>query len=259
MLFVFGMFTVYGLVTGRSWLPLDADAQTWCFLLLSGFFGFFLGDLCIFKAFLMISVRLAMLITCFTPIISQLVAYIFFRETPTWWQFAGILVTLAGILWVVLESPNAADSAPQPHYWRGVLLAFLSTFFFGLSYVLIDFGDKTYDPTKQAVIRIIGSFLGFLPFLTLARRWPSIGWALKQRVPMIVVALGALVGPGVGAVLMVYAKQHGSTGTVVAIICTQPVMILPFSTVLFKEKVSLRAWLGAVISVAGVAAMLWKT
>jgi drug/metabolite transporter (DMT)-like permease len=259
MVFVLGMFTIFGLATGRAWLPLDADAKTWGFLLLSGFLGFFMGDMCIFKAFLLSGVRLSMLIGCFTPIVSQAFAYLIFGEKITLHQSLGILITLGGVLWVVLEkNEQTAGANSSSSYWKGICLALVSTIFFALSYVLIDFADKGYDPIKQAIIRIFGSCLGFLVFLTIGRRWSSIAWAIRQRFAMSVVAMGALVGPGIGAVMLIYAKQHGSTGAVVAIIAAQPVMILPFSIYLFKEKISLRGWLGAIISVVGVAVLLLR-
>jgi drug/metabolite transporter (DMT)-like permease len=49
------------------------------------------------------------------------------------------------------------------------------------------------------------------------------------------------------------ALAHCSTGVVTTIIGITPVLILPFVIFLYKEKVSPRAAIGAIISVIGVA------
>jgi hypothetical protein len=53
----------YGIAFRGLWLPTDADARTWFILGISGFTGFFLADLCLFKAFLIIGPRLSLLST----------------------------------------------------------------------------------------------------------------------------------------------------------------------------------------------------
>ena len=53
---------IYGLIFRHRPLPIDADAQTWLLLGTSGFFGFFIADVCLFKAFLLIGPRLSLLL-----------------------------------------------------------------------------------------------------------------------------------------------------------------------------------------------------
>ena len=55
-----------GLVRGY-WLPTDADGRTWLILGLSGLMGFFVCDLCAFKALLMIGPRLTLLLQAPPP------------------------------------------------------------------------------------------------------------------------------------------------------------------------------------------------
>jgi drug/metabolite transporter (DMT)-like permease len=53
------------------------------------------------------------------------------------------------------------------------------------------------------------------------------------------------------------ALRHCHAGVVTTIISTMPVLILPFSVLLFRERVSVRALLGAVLSIVGVALLVW--
>jgi drug/metabolite transporter (DMT)-like permease len=48
------------------------------------------------------------------------------------------------------------------------------------------------------------------------------------------------------------ALRYSPVGVAVTIINTMPVVILPFVILVYKEKVSPRAALGAMVSVAGV-------
>jgi drug/metabolite transporter (DMT)-like permease len=47
-----------------------------------------------------------------------------------------------------------------------------------------------------------------------------------------------------------------SSGVAITLINTAPVMFLPFAVFLYKEKISPRAAIGAVVSVAGVALLM---
>jgi drug/metabolite transporter (DMT)-like permease len=73
-------------------------------------------------------------------------------------------------------------------------------------------------------------------------------------VPLIV--FGTLAGPVLGEILNMIAVRNCAAGVVSTIISTMPVLILPCVIVLYREKVSLRAAGGAVLSVIGVALLM---
>ncbi len=68
-----------------------------------------------------------------------------------------------------------------------------------------------------------------------------------------ILTFGAVVGPFIGVALSLLALRHAPTGVVATIIATMPVLILPFSILLYHEKVSLRAVGGAIVAVVGIA------
>ena len=68
---------------------------------------------------------------------------------------------------------------------------------------------------------------------------------------------GTIVGPCLGVTTYMLALKDCHEGVVTTILATIPVMILPFSICLYGERVSLRAFGGAVIAVAGVAVLMW--
>jgi len=81
--------------------------------------------------------------------------------------------------------------------------------------------------------------------------------AAGQRKPMLIVLGGAVVGPFVGVSTCMFALQNCHVGVVTTILATIPVMILPFSVYLYGERVSVRAFGGALVAAAGVALLMW--
>jgi len=96
----------YGYLFRGLWLPTDASARVWLMLGASGFAGFFLADVCLFKAFVLIGPRLTLLLQSLSPPIAAVTSWVFLGENllPKDWLAMG--VTLGGVTWVVLEDPR---------------------------------------------------------------------------------------------------------------------------------------------------------
>ena len=66
------LMVAYCRVECGRWLPTDADAHTWLLLGTSGFFGFFLCDICLFKSMLLLGPRLTLLVFSLSPPITAM-------------------------------------------------------------------------------------------------------------------------------------------------------------------------------------------
>ena len=260
LLMAVAMLMAYGYVRrGLAW-PADADPRVWQVLGISGFLGFFVSDLCLFKALLVIGPRLALLVTTsLTPPLAVLISWTWRggNLSPQAWLAMGI--TLAGVLWVVLEQPDGAEyqhPRAQSALRYGLLLAFVATATQALGMVLAKDGIADYDPAASALIRILGALVGYFLLITVLGRWRPIVAATGQRKPMLILLAGAVVGPFVGVSTFMLALQHCHEGVVATILATIPVLILPFSVYLFGERVSPRAIGGALVAVAGVALLM---
>jgi uncharacterized membrane protein len=141
----------------------------------------------------------------------------------------------------------------------GILMAVGSAVFGGVSLLFAKRVIDGIDPFAATQIRILAALFCYPPLLTLMRRWGQVGKAMQNMAAMKILLLGTIVGPFLGMALYMFAiKACPSTGIVCTISSIAPVMILPFCILVYKEKVSPRAAFGAVVSVLGIAVMIYK-
>ena len=63
---------------------------------------------------------------------------------------------------------------------------------------------------------------------------------------------GAVFGPFLGVTLSLTAVKYTEAGVAMAIMSIVPVLVIPWVMIFYKEKVSIRAFMGALVAVAGV-------
>ena len=97
------LLTAHGGLVRGLWLPTDATPWTWWLLGLSGLSGFFVCDLCLFKALLLIGPRLTLLIQAVSPPLTAIISWFWLGEPLSARQWLAMAVTVAGVAWVVLE------------------------------------------------------------------------------------------------------------------------------------------------------------
>jgi drug/metabolite transporter (DMT)-like permease len=256
---------LYGLATRGSFFPFDAPASAWMWLGASGLVGFVIGDLCLFEAFIDIGARLSMLLYATAPVFTAILGFLAFGERLTLLGAGGMCLTLAGIAFVVLgrkaeegKSP-AAGAVRKAHRTRGLTLALLATVGQAGGLILGKLGAGSglgaMDPFAGTQVRVVAGILGFALVLGVARSWGGVGTALKDRKAVASLTLGAFLGPFLGVSLSLLAVQSGNAGIASAIMSIVPVLIIAPSAIFFKEKVTLRGIIGAVVTVAGVFAL----
>ncbi|MBE7466115.1 MAG: DMT family transporter [Planctomycetes bacterium] len=249
----FALLCLYGALVRGHALPGDATPEAWGWLALSGFIGFTLGDLCLFRAYLLVGPRVSMLVMSLWPPMAALFGWALLGERlrPTDWL--GMALTLAGVAWVVLERQPAAQEQPAAERPKGIALAFGGAVGQALGLVIGKFGMGAYDPFAATQIRVVAGIAGFAVLFACIGWWPRVWNALSDRRGMLYSFGGAFAGPFLGVGLSLLAVQHTATGVAATIMALVPVLIIPFAVWLHKDKVTLRAVLGAVLAVGGVA------
>lgn len=255
-------------VRGRA-LPFDASASTWGWLALSACIGLVAGDLCLFRAYVVLGPRLTLLITATAPFFTVLLGWIVLGEVLTPRQLAGIALTGAGIVLALAAHRAASPAAAAPadaaalgegiahaegagHASpRGVLLAFGGAIGQAGGLVVSKLGMRGYHPLAATEIRVLTAFACFAGGFTILGLWPRVWAALRHSSGLAFTAAGAFCGPTAGVSLALFAITHAPTGVASSLMALSPLLVLPISA-LRGERVGLGGLAGATLAVAGV-------
>ena len=247
------LLSLFSYLRRGMFFPMDATAYNWFWLILSGLAGFVIGDLFLFKSFTVIGSRLSMLVMTLVPPISALIGYFLMGELLTGLNMLGMLLTLSGIALVIFfrkkKNHQPVDKIPV----KGLLFAFGGAVGQAVGLVLSKYGMGDYDPFSATQIRVIAGIVGFGIIVHFFRRWMAVGMATKNRKAMLLMLLGATFGPFLGVSSSLIAVQNTATGIASTIMSITPILIIPPTLIFFKQKVSWQEFIGAVISVCGVA------
>jgi len=236
-------------------LPCDATPHMWWWLSLSGIVGFVIGDLCLFRAFVVIGARVSMLVMASVPLLTAVSGWLIMGETMTAQALAGMALTVAGIAIVVLTRRGKAGS-PASKKWIGVSLAFGGALGQAVGLVLSKLGMGAYNAVSATQIREIAGIAGFSLLFIFLRAWPKVTAALRNGPAMVQTAAGAFFGPFLGVTLSLYAVQHTAAGIASSLMALVPVLIIPPAVVLFHERISWQELAGALTAVSGASLLL---
>lgn len=270
--------------------PAGITAADFTWLIASGFVGFFIGDLLLFRSYLIIGSRMAMLIMSLSPPVSALLDRLVFGTLLTPWDAAGMILTMAGVALALSgtlpgrppgkppsENP---DPTPEKHpeekpgekpadgetrgfpvcetrpVFAGVLLAFGGALGQSGGMILAKLGMRGIDAMSATFIRTLGGIAGFLALVLLTGAAARIRAGLRNTPAMLRISIGALAGPVLGVSAVLAAMNHSPAGVVSAIIAVIPVVIILPSIHLLKDKVRTREILGAAVAVTGVIVLI---
>ncbi len=258
-------------VLAGTWIP-EASARQVVLLALSGLVGLSIGDWALFAAFVSIGPRLSSLICTTSPIFAALFGWLALGETLSAVAWLGMLLTIGGVAWVVLERPAPGSAMLGPNRAWGVVLALVAAACQAGGYLLSKQGighgwlprEQHLSPQTATLIRMFFAAIFVIPLiLWLAarariglrpgppRRTTDVG--PRRRVGYVYTLCGSLVGPFLGVWMSLVALDRVKLGVAQTLISLTPVFILPLVVWVYKERVSLRAVLGALVAVAGTA------
>ena len=249
--------SIYNTIVNGEFFPTATNYQ-WFWLALSGLIGFVLGDLFLFRAFIMIGARISMLVMAMVPPIAALIGWITLGEKLSGIEFLGMGITLSGIV-LVMSSKLEINKGPLGKSLKigplllGSLLALGGAVGQAAGLVLSKKGMQDMDPFSATQIRIMTGLVGFAIVITIFKRWKHLFGALKDLKAMKFMTLGSFTGPFLGVSLSLLAVQHTDTGVAATLMALTPVMIIPPAILMKKEKIRAIEIIGALVSVGGVA------
>lgn len=242
-------------ITLGSLFPFDAEPDRLFWLGLSGVVGLVLGDIFLFQAFVLIGPRLSMLMMSLAPILAAIQAWIFLGEKLTGWQIFGILLTVGGIAWVILEKNGHSENDRE--YGRGILFGLGGAIGQATGFVLAKNGiGGEFSPISANLIRMTAAvILLWLITFVQGQAKSTISTFFNNRKGMFATMGGAFAGPFLGVSLSLFALQRVEVGVASTLTALPPIFLLPISYFIFKERFSFGAIAGTLVAMAGVAAL----
>jgi drug/metabolite transporter (DMT)-like permease len=249
--------SIYNAIVNDGFFPTATNYQ-WFWLAMSGLVGFVLGDLFLFRAFIMIGARISMLIMAMVPPITALIGWVTLGEVLSGMEFLGMGITLLGIVLVMsskvdLKSGSFGKKLKMGPLVLGSVLALGGAIGQATGLVLSKKGMQDMDAFSATQIRIMAGLVGFVLVITAFKRWKHLFGALKDLKAMKYMTIGSFTGPFLGVSFSLLAVQHTDTGIAATLMALTPVMIIPPALLFKKEKIKSIEIIGALISVGGVA------
>ncbi|MFH2107562.1 MAG: DMT family transporter [Chrysiogenia bacterium] len=236
--------------------PFDAEPRRFLYLGVSGLIGFVIGDAMLFESFLLIGPRLAMLLSLLVPIFSAVLAWLLLGENLPVLEIVSILVTIGGIAWVVAEkiAPVESFASREPRKYRlGILLAVGGALGQAVGLLFSKLGlAGGYSAISATLVRVSASALALAVISLFQGKIHAHLAKMKDKKALLEITAGALTGPALGVVLSLVAIAHASIGVASTLMSLTPVILLPVSYFLFKEKITPRAIVGTMIALLGV-------
>lgn len=246
------MLAVVLLATGDSLTGVESRALI--LMLLSGAIGIGLGDTAYFASLNLLGARRALLLGILAPPIAGFLALVFLGERLSPGAWAGIVLTVAGVAWVITERTAGPEQSPG-HLGRGVGFGLLASLAQAGGMVLARaaFMQTSISPLWATTLRLAAGVLALSLWIALARQ--PLGRWLKtmqggRTWGRLVVAV--FFGTFLAVWLQQVALQLTSAGITQTLFSTSPLFVLPISA-WQGEKISARAVSGVAVALVGIA------
>ena len=246
--------------------PLYANSETWFWLSLSGFVGYVLGDYCLFNSYVLIGSRFGQLFMTLAPPAAAISGWIILGEKLPLNAWIGMMVTLCGIGMSVL-SKGTSHKIGLKLPLKGILLGIGAGVEQEIGLVLSKVGMNYYKmsvpatdinqfmtmlPFASTYIRAITGMLGYFVMMWLRKELYTMPIAFHNGKGMNAALWATIFGPFIGVSVSLMAVQYTEAGIASTLMALTPIFILWPSHLIFKQKVTIREIIGAIISVLGV-------
>ena len=258
VLAVLFLAVAHWLLVGRPF-PWDAEWRRFLWLGASGFIGLVIGDSMLFQCYVLIGARIGVLLLSLSPLFGALLAWLFLHETLSPPEIGAMALALAGVAWVVLErGKGSAQGKDGRGYGRGIAFGIGAALCQATGLVVAKPGLAGGFPALSATM--IRMTTGLIVMWLIAAATGAAGHTIRRvrsdRRAALAITVGAFVGPFLGVWLSLIAVQSARVGIASTLMAMTPVISLPLVPLVFREHVSLRAVLGTLIAMAGVALMI---
>ncbi len=226
-------------------------------LLLSGAVGISFGDTVFFAALNQLGARRTLLIQTLAPPLTALLAILFLEEQLPLIAWGGMIITIIGVAWTIAERVTISNTTP-PHV-QGVSLGLLAALAQASGAVLsrAALAQTEIDPLWSTLMRLLAG-VSILLLGILWKQGRSFLHQLWSKRLFAIVIVTAFFSTYLGIWLSQISLKFAPAGIAQTLSATSPIFVLPIALAI-GEVVSLRAILGAVVCLLGIALLfLWR-
>ena len=250
-------------VTGGTPLPAGAGTEAYLWMMLSGLVGYVIGDFCLFQCYIIIGSKFGQLFMTLAPIAAAITAWLTLGQQMRPQALLAMLVTLGGIAISVLGRGDGHKlSLKLP--LAGMLFAIGAAVCQGVGLVLSKIGMDHYEATLTTDLpswllpfhanffRCVAGILGFTLLMALREGFKPLHKGLRDRKGMMAAVATTIFGPFVGVGASLLAVQYTAAGIASTLMALTPIIIILPAWWLFKQPITGKSIVGALISVIGV-------
>ena len=243
--------------------------------MLSGLFGIGLGDSAYFQALPRLGSRRTVLITqCLTAPFAALIEWLWLGTKLNLPEIFCIVVILAGVAIALAPDDHLTISARD---WKIGLTAggfaalggALGAVIIRKGYAAIATAGLQIDAGTTGYQRVLGGILipAIILIVVKSRSARAHGGVFEEKTFNVSrekwrriwpwVLGNSLAGQTLGVTCVQWALEKTPTGIVMTIVAATPILLLPMTRIVEKEKIGVRSLLGAVVAVGGVIGLIF--
>jgi drug/metabolite transporter (DMT)-like permease len=199
--------------------------------------------------------RLSLLVMSINPAIAAILAYFILDESLGIYGIAGMMITLLGIYFVLMQKKEA-DGTGFKISLKGIIFGLIGAIgqATGLIFAKLALNDGQVNGLIATEIRIISAIFFLLPSMILTGRFVSPVKLFGNNIKLISnVTLGSIIGPYLGITLSYIAIINTKIGIAATLMSMTPLILIPLSAIFYKEKINIASIIGTIIAFAGVA------
>ncbi len=235
------------LITGAYRTLSDIDLKSWVFLILSGL-ATGASWICYFKALSLSDASKVAAVDKSSVVLSVLLAILLFPDERTNWGLKLLFLAIIAAGTYLMADLRFGKTKGN----SGLFFAALSALFAAATSLLAKVGIENVDSNLATAIRT-GVVLILAWLIVFARGETKYVRDLKGKDIVFLILSG--LATGASWLCYYYAIQNGQVSVVVPIDKLSILITVVFSVLVFKEKLSLKAWLGLALLIVGTVLM----
>jgi drug/metabolite transporter (DMT)-like permease len=163
----------------------------------------------------------------------------------------GSVLTIAGVTWVMLESAPAERL--KKNWASGIKYALLSSFCMSAGIIFAKIGVSSTSALQGTFIRFLFSIIGLAFWGSVTKELKNWLLPLKNIRSLKLALFTVFIVIFGGFWLFLVALKYTDASVAAILNSTTPLFILPMVVFISKEKISIRAIIGAAAAITGIA------